>query len=160
MSRWLLVSVVVLAVCIASPVFAQDAHVGTWKQNFDKTKTVPPPITPNPNRPQSVTRSYETFGDGLKATFVTVRADGTTTTSGFSAHFDGKDYPATGTNFDTIALKKIDNYSFENTNKRGGKVVSTGTNVVSKDGKTMTFTSKGTNASGQPTTTVLVFEKQ
>jgi hypothetical protein len=157
MSRWLFFAVVVLAVCIASPVFAQDAHVGTWKQNFDKSKTVPPSTNP---RPQSVTRTYEMFGDGLKATFVTVTADGKSTTSGFSAHFDGKDYAATGTNFDTIALKKIDNYSFENVNKRGGKVVSTGTNVVSKDGKTMTFTSKGVNASGQSTSAVLVFEKQ
>ena len=157
MSRWLFVAVVVLAVAIASPVFAQDAHVGTWKQNFDKSKVVPPPTG---SRPQSVTRTYEMFGDGLKATFVTVSADGKTTTTTYSAHFDGKDSAVTGANFDTIALKKIDNYAFENVNKRGGEVVSTGTNVVSKDGKTMTFTSKGINANGQPTSAVLVFEKQ
>lgn len=46
MSRWLFVAVVVQAIAIASPVFAQDAHVGTWKQNFDKSKTVPPSTNP------------------------------------------------------------------------------------------------------------------
>src|SRR6266566_2888405 len=99
-SRWLFVAVVVLAVGISSPALAQDAHVGTWKQNFAKSKLAPPPTTP---QPQSITRTYEMFGDGLKATFVTVSADGKSTTVTYSAHFDGKDYPYTGTTaFDTI----------------------------------------------------------
>lgn len=158
MSRWLFVAVVVLAVGVASPVFAQDAHVGTWKQNFEKSKIDPAPTAP---RAQSITRTYEKFGDGLKATLVTVSADGKRTTATFSAHFDGKDYPYTGSAaIDAIALKRIDNYSFEATNKKAGKVVVTGTNVVSKDGKTLTWTSKGTNAQGQPTSGVAVFEKQ
>lgn len=50
--------------------------------------------------------------------------------------------------------------SFGFTIKKAGKVTSTGTNVVSKDGKTFTQTLKGTNASGQPTSSVAVFEKQ
>jgi hypothetical protein len=37
---------------------------------------------------------------------------------------------------------------------------STGVNAVSKDGKTVTWTSKGINAQGQPTSGVQVFEKQ
>jgi hypothetical protein len=158
-SRWLFVAVVVLAFVVSSPALAQeDAHIGVWKQNFAKSKLVPPPTTP---QPQSITRTYEKFGDGLKATFVTVAADGKRTTVSYSAHFDGKDSPYTGSAaFDTIALKKIDNHSFSNVNKKAGKVVNTGTNVVSKDGKTMTFTSKGTNAQGQPTSGVAVFEKQ
>lgn len=158
-SRWLFVAVVVVAFIVSSPVLAQqDAHIGVWKQNFAKSKLVPPPTGP---QPQSITRTYEKFGDGLKATFVTISADGKRTTVSYSAHFDGKDYPYTGSPaIDTIALKKIDNYSFSNVNKKAGKVINTGTNVVSKDGKTMTFTSKGTNAQGQPTSGVAVFEKQ
>src|SRR5689334_17741842 len=143
MSRWLYVCVVVLAVGVASPALAQDAHVGTWKQNFAKSKQVPPPTGP---QPQSVMRTYEMFGDGLKATFVTVNADGKSTTRGYSAHFDSKDYPAPGNEaagFDTISLRRIDNYSFESVNKKAGKVITTGTNEVSKDGKTMTYTFKG-----------------
>ena len=43
--------------------------------------------------------------------------------------------------FDTISLKRIDTHTVEFTRKRAGKVVRTGTNVVSKDGKTRTQTS-------------------
>lgn len=158
MSRWIFVAVVLLTVGLASPIFAQDAHVGTWKLNFEKSKVTPAPTGP---QPQSVTRTYEKFGDGLKATLETVSADGTHTTATFSAHFDGKDYPYTGSAaIDAIALKRIDDHSFEATNKKAGKVVVAGTNVVSKDGKTLTWTSKGTNAQGQPTSGVQVFEKQ
>ena len=106
-SRWLFVAVAGLAFIVSSPVLAQeDAHIGVWKQNFAKTKLVPPSTTP---QPQSITRTYEKFGDGLKATFVTVSADGKRSTTTYSARFDGKDYPVTGSaTFDTIALKKID----------------------------------------------------
>jgi hypothetical protein len=41
--------------------------------------------------------------------------------------------------------------------KKGGKVVGTGQEVVSKDGKTLTLTSKLTNAQGQ---SVSVYDKQ
>jgi len=159
MSRWTFVAVVLLAVGIASPIFAQDAHVGTWKLNFAKSKGVPPPTGP---QPQSVTRTYEmSEGDGIKATFVTISADGTSTTSSYSAHFDGKDYPYTGNStLDAITMKRIDNRSWEATNKKAGKVVLAGTNVVSQDGKTLTWTYKGTNAQGQPTSGVQVFDKQ
>ncbi|HET7220724.1 MAG TPA: hypothetical protein VFJ02_21875 [Vicinamibacterales bacterium] len=40
------------------------------------------------------------------------------------------------------------------------KSQTTYTRVVSKDGKTMTVTVKGTNAQGQPVNNVVVFEKQ
>ena len=159
MSRWLFVAGVVLALGMSSPALAQDAHVGTWKQNFAKSKQVPPPAGP---QPQSIMRTYEMFGDGLKATIVTVSPDGMRTTASYSAHFDGKDYPYIGNQtIDTIALTRIDNYSFESVNKKAGKVIASGTNVVSQNGKTMTYTSKGANAQGQAiTSAVQVSEKQ
>ena len=165
MTRWLSVAVVVLALGVGSSIFAQqdDAHMGTWTQNFEKTKTTPAPTGP---RPQSVTRTYEPFeGKGVTATFVTVTADGKTLTSSYSAHFDGKDYPytysgASGGNLTHIALKRVDRYTWEAVNKGKGSVTNVGTNTVSKDGKTLTYTFKGTNAQGQPTSGVMVFEKQ
>jgi hypothetical protein len=148
----------VLAVGMASQAFAQDAHVGTWKQNFAMSKSNPAPTVP---QPRSAIRTYEMFGDGLKFSTVTIGADGQKTTSTYSAHFDGKDYLLTGNaNADAISLKKIDSHTFESTLKKLGKVTSTGTNTVSADGKTMTYTSKGTNASGQVFTNVQVYEKQ
>jgi hypothetical protein len=162
MTRWLSVFVVVLALGVGSFAQQDDAHMGTWKQNFEKTKTTPTPTGP---RPQSVTRTYEPFeGKGVKATFVTITADGKKITTSYSAHFDGKDYPYTysGTegNLTHIALKRVDRYNWEAINKGKGKVSNVGTNTVSKDGKTLTYTFKGTNAQGQPTSGVLVFERE
>ena len=159
--RLAVVVVVVLALGVGSSLVAQqdDAHMGTWTQNFEKSKGTPPPTGP---RPQSVTRTYEPFeGKGVKATFVTITADGKKLTSTYSAHFDGKEYPYTGGQFTTIALKKVDRYTWEAVNKNSKTNASNvGTNVVSKDGKTLTYTFKGTNAQGQPTSGVIVFEKQ
>ena len=162
MTRWLaVVVVVVLTLGVGSSLVAQqdDAHMGTWKQNFEKSKATPPPTGP---QPQSITRTYEPFeGKGVKATFVTITADGKKLTSSYSAHFDGKDYPYTGGNFTSISLKRVDRYTWEANNKSTTtKATSVGTNVVSKDGKTLTYTFKGTNAQGQPTSGVIVFEKQ
>jgi hypothetical protein len=159
MRRWLFIVVVALAVGLSSLVFAQDdAHIGMWKQDFAKSKFSPAPTGPGP---QSSTRKYEKFGDGLKGTLETVSADGKKSTTTWSAHFDGKDYPFLGSPaFDTIAVKKIDNNTFESVIKKSGKVVTTGRNVVSKDGKTLTWTYKGTNSQGQSNSGVTVFERQ
>ena len=161
MTRWPVIALVVLALGVGSSLVAQqdDAHFGTWKLNFDKTKSNIPPTGP---RPQSVMRTYEPFeGKGIKGTFVTITADGKKTTSSYSAHFDGKEYPYTGdTNLTSISLKKIDRYTFEATNKSNGKVATVGTNTVSKDGKTLTWSFKGTNPQGQAVTAVQVFERQ
>jgi len=40
------------------------------------------------------------------------------------------------------------------------KVVITGTRIISRDGKVMTITTKGTNAAGQAINDVEVFEKR
>jgi len=40
------------------------------------------------------------------------------------------------------------------------KVVATGTSVLSKDGKVLTITTKGTDASGKPFNSVAVYDKQ
>jgi hypothetical protein len=133
-----------------------DARLGTWKLNLAKSKYDPGPA------PKSQIRKWESFeGDGVKFTVETVNADGSRTTGTYSAHYDGKDYPATSVpNADTIALKRIDSYTVDVTNKKAGKVVQTSRGVVSKDGKMMTVATKGMTASGQIITNVTVFDKQ
>jgi hypothetical protein len=44
--------------------------------------------------------------------------------------------------------------------KSDGKYRATGRSVVSKDGKTMTITIRGTNADGKAFTNVMVYDKQ
>jgi len=160
MSRALIVGVALLVACgITSPVLAQqDPHFGTWKLNVMKSTT-------NKAAPKDAIRTYEPFeGDGVRLTSVTVDGHGKRTTGGFSAHFDGKEYSATGDiTYDTMVLKRIDPYTWESTMKKRGKFVETVTNVVSQDGKTMTTTAtsaKGKGAGGKPVDRIGVWEKQ
>ena len=150
-------SVVVLVLVGAGLVFAQtDAHMGTWKLNVAKSKFAPGPSI------KSETRTYEPTSDGYKFSGERVDADGSTHPEAFAVKYDGKDYPTTGdpSGADTLNVKLIDANHIDSTGKKEGKVVSTVTIVVSKDGKVMTMTSKGKNAKGQSINNVLVYNKQ
>ena len=118
-------------------------------------------IQPRPAA-DSETRVYEAWEtDGVKATHTRVQADGTRATLGFSARYDGKDYPYTGSpDYDTIAMRRVDANTIESTLKKGGKVIQTTTAVVSSNGKVRTITYTGTNAKGQKVNNVVVFDKQ
>src|SRR5262245_14043989 len=121
-----------------------DPRVGTWKLNVAKSTYSPGPP------PQSGTLKIEASGQGEKVTADGINAAGTPTMTRYTANFDGKDYPLAGvSNADTVSLKRIDARTSERTDKKDGKVVMTLSRVVSQDGKTMTVTSKGTNAQGQ-----------
>jgi hypothetical protein len=133
-----------------------DPLIGTWKLNLTKSKySLGPP-------PKSQIIKYEPYGgDGLKITTDGVDAQGNSTHTETSAKFDGKDYPLTGSPIaDTISMKRIDANTTERTYKKAGKVTSTSRRVVSRDGKTLTLTNKGTDAQGKPTSSVAVYDKQ
>ena len=134
---------------------ASNPRLGTWKLNLAKSKYDPGPA------PQSNTMKIEAAGEGEKATTEGVNAAGAPTKTEYTAQSDGKDYPLTGSqNADTVALKRVDARTIERTDKKGEKVVATSTRVVSEDGKTMTVTTKGTNAQGQAVNNVTVWDKQ
>ena len=165
-SRWRMVTlgvVLALGVVLGADIAnlsaqASDPRIGTWKLNVAKSKYSPGPA------PQSLTVKVEPSGQGgEKVTAEFVNADGTRTTVQYTeANFDGKDYPLTGSQFgaDTVSLKRIDTRTTERTDKKGSTVVQTLRRVVSQDGKTMTVTTKGTNAQGQAMNNVAVFDKQ
>ena len=132
-----------------------DPRIGTWKLNVAKSKYSPGPP------PQSQTLKVEASGKGEKVTSEVVNADGTNTTTQYTANFDGKDSPLTGSPIaDMVSLKRIDARTTERTDKKGGTVAQTIKRVVSADGKTMNVTVKGKNAQGQAVSNVVVFEKQ
>jgi hypothetical protein len=132
-----------------------DPRIGTWKLNVAKSKYSPGPP------PQSQTLKIEPSGQGEKVTSEVVNADGTNTTTQYTANFDGKDSPLTGSPIaDMVSLKRIDARTTERTDKKGGTVAQTIKRVVSADGKTMNVTVKGKNAQGQEVSNVVVFEKQ
>jgi hypothetical protein len=79
----------------------------------------------------------------------------------FLSKFDGKDVPYEGNpDADTASPKKIDDNSYENTWKRGGKARMSAKVVVSADGNTLTVTQTGTNAKGQAVNNTAVYNKQ
>ena len=79
--------------------------------------------------------------------------------SNFIINFDGRDHPTSQLGFDTSAWTRISANEYVVKRKKAGKVVLTSTNVVSRDGKTMTITTKGVDADGRPIHNVRVYDK-
>jgi hypothetical protein len=133
--------------------FAADSSVGTWKFNPAKSKSTT--LT-------SRTDVREATPDGgVKVTRTEQSASGGSSESSYTYKYDGKENPATGGQFDTLAVKRVNaNTSTWEAKKTGGKFHQTGRNVVSKDGKTLTQTFKGTDADGKPVHGTNVYDKQ
>ena len=139
--------------------FGADSSLGTWKYNAAKSKST----STNPNPIKSLTVVREATPDGgVKETTTGQLMDGTPVNSSYTFKYDGKEYPVTGSrSFDTISVKRIDaNTTSWEARKTGGKLHLTGRTVISKDGKTMTRTSKGTDAEGKPGAGTRVFDRQ
>lgn len=132
---------------------AGDPLTGTWDLNLEKSKFT------NASAPKSETRTYEATGQQDKMTSERINADGKQVTIQYTANLDGKDYPYTGVPFhDSISLVPVDALTANYTVK--GKVAGGGTRVISKDGKTMTISFKGTDPKGQPVEIIYVFDKR
>jgi hypothetical protein len=153
--KWLRLPAVILLTGFALSAQAADPMVGTWKLNVAKSTYSPGPA------PKSVTAKIEAAGEGEKLLAEGVRGDDTPIRVEYTAAYDGKDHPITGSPMaDTVSLKRLDANTTERTDKKGGKVTQTLTRKVSNDGKTLTVTYKGTNAKGESINNVAVFEKQ
>ena len=132
-----------------------DPLLGTWELNLAKSKFGPG------RAPKNETRTYAVSGQEVKATTKGVDSAGKPTAAEFSINYDGKDRPVTGNpDAEMLSLKQVDPFTTEFTQKRAGKVVITGTRIISRDGKVMTITTKGTDATGKTINDVAVFDKR
>jgi hypothetical protein len=155
MRRILSTAFVVLALNTLA-VSGADNSLGTWKLNTERSK-----YTPEPMPIKGLTTTREAADDGVKVTTTGEQANGTPINSTSSIKYDGKYYPVMGAPWDTIAIKQIDANTFTaETKQTNGKYHAMGRTVISKDGKSMTTTSKGTNAEGVAFTAILVYDKQ
>jgi hypothetical protein len=156
MKRAIGITFVVLA--MAAIAAGADNTLGTWK--YDTGKSTPAPgVSPITN----LTVTREAIDGGAKISAKGERADGSKIDTVTTAKYDGKEVTVTGTGltWDTNAIKQADaNTLTEERSKKGGKYHSSVRTVVSKDGKTMTSTTKGTSTDGKPFTSVAVFDKQ
>jgi len=138
-------------------IFGADNSIGTWKRNIAKSQTTPEVANPI----KSLTIVNEASDGGVRRSVTGERQDGTAINTSSTIKYDGKEYPVSGATWDTVSVKQIDANTFTIEQKKtGGKYHATGRTVISKDGKTMTTTIKGTNAEGQPFTGTVVYDKQ
>lgn len=147
-----------LALAITTAVtFGADNTIGTWKLNVEKSKYTPAPM---PLKNLTVTR--ESSDGGVKVTATGERSDGTAINGNYTAKYDDKDVQVTGNlPYDTISIKQVNANTLTDARKKtGGPYHATGRTEVSNGGKTMTTTTKGTNADGKAFTSILVFDKQ
>ena len=149
-------SVLALAVTasVALSAQAQDQGIGTWRLNVSKTTMSPGP------KPVSSTVTIEASDGGIKQ--VTEQSLGLgASKSEFTARFDGKDYPIRGNpNADVVALKRVDDRSYEVIGKKGGKVTITSRVTLSADGKTRTVVQTGVDAKGQKVMNTMVYDRK
>jgi hypothetical protein len=150
------VGIVVLAVLAAAQVYAAaNPLFGTWKLNLAKSKYTGMPA------PKEMTRVVEADGDSVKYTNTGMAADGSPISFSFTVKYDGKDYPTTGKapfDADTIAIRRVNDYSYEAVLRKGGQAVGNTKVTVSKDGKITTLTATGV---ADPTKkSVAVYDKE
>jgi hypothetical protein len=135
--------------------FAADNSIGTWKYNPAKSTTT------SADKMKGRTDMREATDGGVKVTRTEVSSSGASSNATFAYKYDGKDYPVTGTRFDTISSKQVDaNTATWEVKRADGKYHQTGKNVVSKDGKTLTQTFKGTDSGGKPVHGANVYDRQ
>jgi hypothetical protein len=148
-----------LLVCAATcalgtAAFAGENWVGSWKLNAAKSKLGSTAI-----RAQTLT--FEATPAGIKLTSDGTDAQGKPMHGGYTSKFDGQDVPWAGNPMaDTACPKRVDDNTYENVWKQGGKTTVSATVSVSKDGKTLTVTQTGKDPSGAAVNSVAVYEKQ
>jgi hypothetical protein len=159
---WLVPALRVLLACqlagLTTVAAAQeDAHIGTWELNLEKST-----FTPGPP-PRRQTLWYKAEGKGLTALLQGVDATGRPISpepSNFVINFDGKDHPTPYANYDSSVWTRISPTKYVVNRKKAGKIVLTSTNVVSDDGRTMTITTKGVDETGRTIDNVRVYNKR
>ncbi len=148
-----LIAVMLLAAS-AIALAAGNPHMGTWKLNEAKSKF-------SAGATKNHTVVYSTAGDSIKVTVDGTDSAGQAIHNEWTGKFDGKDYPLTGSpTADSRSYKKVDDRTLQFTEKKGGKVTTSGKLVIAADGKTRNVTASFTDAQGKKFSTNAVYDKQ
>ncbi len=133
---------------------AQKAHMGTWKLNEAKSHFAK-------GAAKNHTVVYEAAGEQIKVTVDGVDGTGAATHNEWTGKFDGKYYAETGNpNGDERSYKIINSHTLSIHERKGGKVVLTGTITVARNGKSRTVRASARNAKGKWVTNTAVYDKQ
>jgi hypothetical protein len=138
---------------------AAQMPTGRWRLNVEKSK-----FDPGPGAKSDV-RTFEDRGDGV-VLFAQegINAQGNPFYNSYAFKYDGKEWP-TGYNVTTRAkttqtYRIIDPFTTEWTARVNGQVTTVTRRVVSKDGRTAVYETKGKNLQGRTINNHLVFEKE
>lgn len=150
--RFLAAAVLVGLACGLVLAQATNPLIGTWELNVAKSKA---PF-------KSGTTTVEAVGEGIRFIVDLEGTDGKKHHWEFTANYDGKDVPITGSSpyGDTVAVTRVNPRTTRTVAKNGGKVTTTHTLVVSADGKTRTATAKGVDKAGKPVDSVSYYERK
>ena len=148
-----------LAAIVASALLLAQAPVanvmpGTWTLDVSKSTYSPGPA------PKSQHAVLTAVPNGIRTVADRVEADGKTVHFEWTGTFDQKDQPVVGDPArDAVSVKKIDDYTIEVTNKKGGKVTTVLHAAYAKDGKSRTETITGTDGQGRKVENVTFWTK-
>jgi hypothetical protein len=162
--RTMLTSMTLLGLAIAASPhvgFAQSdlAPSGVFQLNLAKSKFSPAP------GPKSMTLNYQREGTNNKVTYVGIDAEGNPIVfmeggDLGAAVVGGEPHPVRSPVYDASVGTRVDAYTVKYTRTKDGKVVLTGTRIISPDGRTLTFASTGINMSGQQGDDIAVYDKR
>jgi hypothetical protein len=153
-TRLLSVGIILGVLAVGALAEAPPPFVGTWKLDLAKSRFSPGPA------PRSAVVRHEAIENGMRQVSDTVDAEGKAKHTEYSARFDGKEYPITGTDpAEVITLKRIDAYNTDWTTRSGTRIVSTGRASYSRDGKVRTLTYTGTTAKGEKVENTTVWDR-
>jgi len=156
--RTVLLTVALLVISAVSLCAADNPFMSTWKLNEAKSKIAA-------GAPKVTTVVYEAAGDQVKITAEGTFGDGKPLRDEWTGKMDGKDY-AVGTSGqsagaeDVRSYTKVDDRTLKFTNKKGSKVITTGTVKLAADGKSRTVTRTDTDAKGKKINSTQVYDKQ
>ncbi len=148
------IALLVLLLASALAVRAADPILGTWQLNLSKSRYDPGPP------PRSVTRTYTQDKTGIKAVAITVYRNGNTDTVHYPSDYDGREHPVAGSpDTDGIVMKQVNDLTAESTLMHAGRVIGVTRRTVSKDGKSLVITFKGTGPKGEQVSNTTYYDK-
>jgi ABC-type sugar transport system substrate-binding protein len=148
--------VTLIAVLFASPAFAADPIIGTWKLNVAKSKFSPNQVLTAGSR--VYTESAGVYTLEQKTTSAAGKE-----VANVAQYSEGKEQaqgPGQLQTIDTVLAKKVNANTWNFVLKKDGKTVGHVHRVVSPDGKTLTVHNTGVSVSSTSTDETLVYDKQ
>ena len=132
-----------------------DPFAGTWHLNLTKSTWT------NGQPPKQQVVKMEETPEGIRYSSETINTDGTTTTSWYTAKYDGKEVHVVGNVYwDPVSLSRTDGRTVVATYRKRGAISAVATRVVSKDGNTMTVTTEGKARGGQKFKNTCIYDRR